>query len=307
MARSTVQRALLQASPEVALGLRGPLEEAGCEVVEEAAERLVEELDRGAACVVLDPAGLAALSPAARTRLGELRSRVPVLIAGCADAAEAAAALDDVAVLTLRADASAPEHRAAIRATLKLSSLSRDSREAREDLRRHAALVMKDDLTAAYNRRYFERSLEEEIDRARRFNSSVSLIFMDMDNLREVNQKHGHAMGSMVLREAAARTIRTVRSIDKCVRYGGDEFCVILPETDWRGALEVAERIRRSFASKPFCVDGAEVQLTASFGVASYPEHASSKAEIIKAADEAMFSVKDERKNGILVAGGRVR
>ena len=89
------------------------------------------------------------------------------------------------------------------------------------------------------------------------------------------------------------------------MRYGGDEFCVILPETEWRGALEVAERIRRNFASRPFQVDDTEVVLTASFGVASYPEHASNKTEIIKAADEAMFAVKDERKNGILVAGGK--
>jgi diguanylate cyclase (GGDEF)-like protein len=283
------------------------LEEAGCEVVEDAAAELVVELERGAACVVADDAAFAAFGVEALARLGELRSRVPVLVLGCADGDAAAAALEAGASLTLRADASEPELSAALRATLQLASLARDSREAREDLRRHAALVMKDDLTAAYNRRYFERSLEEEIDRARRFSSAVSLIFMDIDNLRDVNQEHGHAMGSMVLREAAARTIRTVRSIDKCVRYGGDEFCVILPETGWRGALEVAERIRRSFASKPFCVDGAEVELTASFGVASYPEHAATKAEIIKAADEAMFSVKDERKNGILVAGGRVR
>ncbi len=307
MVPQTALRALLQASPEVTAAVRGPLEESGCEVVEDAAETLVGELERGATCVVLDPAALSGLSPEAQARLGELRSRVPLLVAGCADADQTAAALDAGAALTLREDAAGPEIRSVIRAAIKLATLARDSREAREDLRRHAALVMKDDLTAAYNRRFFDRSLEEEIDRARRFHSTVSLIFMDIDNLREVNQEHGHTMGSMVLREAAARTIRTVRSIDRCVRYGGDEFCVILPETDWRGALELAERIRRSFASKPFALDGAELTLTASFGVAAYPEHASTRADLIKAADEAMFAVKDERKNGIMVAGGRVR
>ncbi len=307
MVPQTDLRALLQASPEVTAAVRGPLEDSGCDVVEDAAEALVDELEHGATCVVLDPAALAALSPEARTRLGELRSRVPLLVAGCADADQTATALDAGAALTLREDAAAHEVRAVLRAAIKLSTFARESREAREDLRRQSALVMKDDLTAAYNRRFFDRSLEEEIDRARRFHSTVSLIFMDIDNLREVNQEHGHTMGSMVLREAAKRTIHTVRSIDRCVRYGGDEFCVILPETDWRGALELAERIRRSLASKPFALDGVELTLTASFGVAAYPEHASTKAELIKAADEAMFAVKDERKNGILVAGGRVR
>jgi len=163
-------------------------------------------------------------------------------------------------------------------------------------------------LTAAYNRRFFERSIAEEIDRARRFGHAVSLIFMDVDNLRDVNRRYGHAVGSNVLREAAARMIRTVRSIDHAVRYGGDEFCVILPETDWRGAIEVAERIRATFAQKPFALGGTKgVMLTASFGVASFPEHATTKEDLVKAADQAMFQVKESRKNGILVAGGQPR
>ena len=305
--RPPTPRVLLGAAGALGLRLRELLEEAGCEVVEPAEDGWRDELEQGAVSAVVDAAALGALPVEVKARLGELRSRVPLLVTGCEDEHAAAAAAEEGAALTLRADASEGELAQALRAGLKLGHLARDLREAREDLRRHAALVLKDDLTAAYNRRYFERCLDEELDRARRFHTSVSLIFMDIDNLREVNQAHGHSMGSLVLREAAARTIRTIRSIDKCVRYGGDEFCVVLPETDWRGALEVAERIRRNFASRPFECDGKEIVLTASFGVASYPEHATTKADIIKAADDAMFAVKDERKNGILVAGGQPR
>jgi diguanylate cyclase (GGDEF)-like protein len=307
MQRESAARALLRAADEAAGEVRALLTAAGCEVDEPSVGDWAERLEAGPACAVADRAGLEALPASARARLGELRSRVPLLVIGCEGEAEVAAALSDGAAFALRADAGRSELGAALRLALKIARLSRDCREAREDLRRHAALVMKDDLTAAYNRRFFERCLEDELDRARRFDSTVSLIFMDIDNLRDVNQEHGHSMGSRVLREAAARTIRTIRSIDKCVRYGGDEFCVILPETDWRGALEVAERIRRNFASRPFRLDGTEITLTASFGVASFPEHALTKSEIIKAADEAMFAVKGERKNGILVAGGKVR
>lgn len=298
-------RVLLAAAGPRGASLRALLEEAGCQVVEPAPADWLRELEVGAVCAVLDPRALDALPLEARARLGELRSRTPLVVAGCEGEEEASLASEEGAALVLAGGATEADLRRTLRAGIKMGSLSRDLREAREDLRRHAALVLKDDLTAAFNRRYFERCLDEELDRARRFHAAVSLIFMDIDNLREVNQAHGHSMGSLVLREAAARTIRTIRSIDKCVRYGGDEFCVVLPETDWRGALEVAERIRRAFAARPFECEGKQIVLTASFGVASYPEHATTKAEIIKAADEAMFEVKNERKNGILVAGGR--
>ncbi len=112
-------------------------------------------------------------------------------------------------------------------------------------------LTIKDDLTEAYNRRYFEQFLEEELMRARRYGANLSLIFFDVDNLKEVNLKHGHLIGSKTLQEVARRMILTVRGIDKVVRYGGDEFCIVLPETDTQGAYQVADRIRSTVASKP--------------------------------------------------------
>ncbi|MCS7311484.1 MAG: diguanylate cyclase [Acidobacteria bacterium] len=164
-------------------------------------------------------------------------------------------------------------------------------------------LNFKDDLTDAYNRRYFEYFLEEEIRRSERFGARLSVIFVDLDNLKTVNEKYGHMMGSKTLQEVAHRMILAVRGSDRVVRYGGDEFCVLLPETDTQGALQVAERLRSEIASRPFLTgDGLDIYLTASLGVATYPTHGLTKEELVQAADRAMYEVKSTTKNGIRVA-----
>jgi len=164
-------------------------------------------------------------------------------------------------------------------------------------------LTIKDDLTEAYNRRYFEEYLEEEFLRAKRYGSNLSLIFFDVDNLKEVNVKYGHLIGSKTLQEIAHRIILTVRGIDKVVRYGGDEFCVVLPETDTEGAFQVADRIRSTIASRPFRIsENAQVNLTGSIGIASFPAHAITKDDLIRQADRAMFTIKNQSKNAIAVA-----
>jgi two-component system cell cycle response regulator len=164
-------------------------------------------------------------------------------------------------------------------------------------------LTIKDDLTDAYNRRYFERYLEEELRRARRYGSVVSLIFFDVDNLKEVNIKYGHLIGSKTLMEVAHRMILTVRGIDKVVRYGGDEFCVVLPETDTQGAYQVADRIRNTVASKVFVINETiQIAITGSIGIATFPTHAQTKEELVRQADKAMFVIKNKTKNAIGVA-----
>jgi two-component system, cell cycle response regulator len=164
-------------------------------------------------------------------------------------------------------------------------------------------LTIKDDLTEAYNRRYFEHYLEEELMRARRYGSNLSLIFFDVDNLKEVNMQYGHLIGSKSLQEVAHRMILTVRGIDKVVRYGGDEFCVVLPETDTQGAFQVAERIRTTVGGQPFLINETlEISITGSMGIASFPIHASGKEELIRQADKAMFVIKNKTKNAIAVA-----
>jgi diguanylate cyclase (GGDEF)-like protein len=166
-------------------------------------------------------------------------------------------------------------------------------------------LMIKDDTAQCYNRRYFEEFLPEELARASRFRAPLSLIFLDMDNLKEVNTSHGHAMGSRTLFEVSVRIRSKIRRFDKLFRFGGDEFCIVLPETEWHGAMEVAERVRDAVASKPFLLrevgkDG--VRMTASLGVASFPLHARNQQELIEQADRAMQRIKHETKNSIGIA-----
>jgi len=165
-------------------------------------------------------------------------------------------------------------------------------------------LALRDDLTKAFNRRFFESYLDEEIERTRRYGSVFSIIFLDLDDLKTINNKHGHLVGSRVLQEVAKRVLLAVRTIDKVVRFGGDEFCIILPETDKDQATSVAMRVRKSMSHSPFRVDpDIEVPITASFGIASYPNHALTKEGLIRQADEAMYRVKSTTKNAIGVAG----
>jgi diguanylate cyclase (GGDEF)-like protein len=126
---------------------------------------------------------------------------------------------------------------------------------------------------------------------------------MDLDDLKQVNTDHGHYMGSKVLRDVATRLITSVRSIDKVFRYGGDEFCVVLPETDSQGAYHVAERVRTQINGKKFELTNREkITMTGSFGIASYPLHASTKEELVNFADKAVYKVKTSTKDSVLIA-----
>jgi diguanylate cyclase (GGDEF)-like protein len=170
-------------------------------------------------------------------------------------------------------------------------------------LTRSRDLAMRDDLTKAYNRRFFETYLDEEIERSRRYGTLFSIIFLDLDDLRMVNNFYGHLSGSRTLQEVAKRILGAVRGIDKVVRFGGDEFCVILPQTDQEQAIAVANRISRAIATSPLHIDASiEVTITASFGIATYPLHAMTKDALIRQADAAMYRVKSTTKNAVGVA-----
>jgi diguanylate cyclase (GGDEF)-like protein len=170
-------------------------------------------------------------------------------------------------------------------------------------LTRSRDLAMRDDLTKAYNRRFFESYLDEEIERSRRYGTLFSIIFLDLDDLKMVNNFYGHLSGSRTLQEVAKRILGAVRGIDKVVRFGGDEFCVILPNTDPEQAVMVANRISRAMSSSPLVIDAnLEVSITASFGIATYPTHAMSKENLIRQADAAMYRVKSTTKNAVGVA-----
>jgi diguanylate cyclase (GGDEF)-like protein len=170
-------------------------------------------------------------------------------------------------------------------------------------LTRSRDLAMRDDLTKAYNRRFLETYLDEEIERASRYNASCSIIFLDLDDLKTVNNAHGHLAGSRTLQEVAKRILAAVRGIDKVVRFGGDEFCIILPQTDQEQAVAVAHRVRKSMTAAPFHLgENIDISISASFGIATFPTHGTQKDDLIRHADAAMYRVKSTTKNAVGVA-----
>jgi len=160
-----------------------------------------------------------------------------------------------------------------------------------------------DDLTRLYNVRYLYQTLEGEIRRARRYSSAVSVVFMDLDGFKLVNDAYGHRAGSATLTEVAQVITRSVRDSDFVARYGGDEFVLMLPETSAKRALQMAERVRERIAGHRFKGGvGADIYLTASFGVASFPEHATQAEKLIELADAAMYEAKQRDKNNVKLA-----
>lgn len=161
-------------------------------------------------------------------------------------------------------------------------------------------LSITDDLTKLFNTRYLNRTIEMEIQRSLRYRTSVSLIFMDIDDFKQINDRHGHLVGSKILAEMGQLLIRNLRTVDVVVRYGGDEFVIVLPHTPPAEAALIAERIRKAVDRNVFLEkEGYTLRITASFGVASYPESARSKEELLRLADEAMYKVKYHTKNGV--------
>jgi len=170
-------------------------------------------------------------------------------------------------------------------------------------LTRSRDLAMRDDLTKAFNRRFFDSYLDEEMERARRYGSLFSIIFLDLDDLKMVNNFYGHLTGSRTLQEVAKRILAAVRGIDKVVRFGGDEFCIILPQTDQEQAVLVANRVRKALTANAYHIEpNIDISITASFGIATYPTHAITKDDLIRQADAAMYRVKSSTKNAVGVA-----
>ena len=172
-------------------------------------------------------------------------------------------------------------------------------------LKRTEELSVTDDLTQLYNSRYLNQVLRRETKRASRSGRPLSLLFIDLDGFKAVNDTHGHLCGSRTLVEAAAVIKGSARETDVVSRFGGDEFALILPDTGGEGAFAVGERIRERVAEFEFLArDGLNIRLTASVGVATLPDVAASRPRSwLQAADSAMYQVKDRGKNGIQAAG----
>jgi diguanylate cyclase (GGDEF)-like protein len=164
-------------------------------------------------------------------------------------------------------------------------------------------LSQTDDLTKLHNARFLRQFLIAEIKRARRYGSTVTALFFDLDDFKEINDRYGHLVGSHVLMEMATVILTGVRDTDVVARYGGDEFVVILPETNLDMASRVAERMREKIAEH-FFNGGRSLRLrmTASFGVAAFPEHSQSPQQLIADADAAMYEAKAANKNCVRFA-----
>jgi diguanylate cyclase (GGDEF)-like protein len=155
----------------------------------------------------------------------------------------------------------------------------------------------RDGLTGLPNRRVFDERLQHYLCGSDRYGQAVSLILIDIDHFKAVNDGYGHDAGDAVLVAVARAAAQGVRNIDLCARYGGEEFAILLPQTRLAPACEVAERLRRAVAGLRVTVGGRQISVTASFGVASYPESVHSHDALFVAADRALYSAKASGRN----------
>jgi two-component system, cell cycle response regulator len=199
-------------------------------------------------------------------------------------------------------------------AMLRIKTLQDQLRTAKSQLEK---LSVTDGLTGLYNQRHFEERLHEEFRRTQRYSDPVSLIMLDLDHFKDVNDRYGHPFGDRVLRGTAELLRSSVRDPDICARYGGEEFAIILPKTALQGALAVAERVFKNLRAKVYPLDApsaqdaaqgkpAEVRVTASIGIAFFPSKDVTTPELlVKFADEALYRAKREGRNTICLYQGQ--
>jgi two-component system, cell cycle response regulator len=190
-------------------------------------------------------------------------------------------------------------------AMLRIKLLQDQLRSAKSQLEK---LSVTDGLTGLYNHRHFEDRLREEFRRCQRYSDPVSLLMMDLDHFKDVNDRYGHPFGDRVLRETAELLKASVREPDICSRYGGEEFAIILPKTHLQGALAVSERIFKALRQKTYPVelppgeksDATPIRVTASAGLAFFPSKDVTTPELlVKFADEALYRAKREGRDTI--------
>ena len=171
-------------------------------------------------------------------------------------------------------------------------------------VRRIQELSITDDCTGLYNARHLFTVISEELHRSARFGYEFTLLFLDLDHFKRVNDQHGHLVGSKLLAEVGVCLRENLRLVDAAFRYGGDEFAILLPQTSREAGLRVARRIARMFRARRW-LPGEEfgVQLRASIGVATYPADATTAQAIVQRADDMMYAVKQAGRDNIAVYG----
>jgi diguanylate cyclase (GGDEF)-like protein len=157
-----------------------------------------------------------------------------------------------------------------------------------------------DSLTGAYNRRYFNSRLKEEFERHRRYKRSMSMLMIDIDHFKSVNDTHGHQCGDFILKSVSASIQSALRRVDILARYGGEEFCCILPETDFEPSMMIAERIRALVESESYAYEGQIVRVTVSIGVPKGPVPGDTPESFLKNADGALYEAKKIGRNTVI-------
>lgn len=165
------------------------------------------------------------------------------------------------------------------------------------DLEEASRRARTDPLTGLANRRAFEERLDQVLNEADRFGVPVSLLVVDLDHFKHVNDTWGHEAGDVVLRKVARLLSDGVRSVDTVARYGGEEIAILLPQTSLSGSVELAERLCRAIAARTIPVASTEISVSASFGVASYPEAVATRDALFPAADRALYEAKNAGRN----------
>ena len=159
--------------------------------------------------------------------------------------------------------------------------------------------ALRDHLTGLLTHRAFQDQLEQSVLEASRYNQPLSIILVDVDHFKSINDTHGHQAGDLVLQGLAHVMDQGVRPVDIIARYGGEEFAVLLLQTTHRAATSVAEQIRRALAEQVFEVSGKTIRITASFGVATFPEDATSGQQLFRQADQRLYKAKSSGRNQV--------
>jgi len=173
--------------------------------------------------------------------------------------------------------------------------------ELRESVNNTMAMAVTDELTGLYNRRYFDRHLAVMLGKAQAQDRDLAVMLLDVDHFKAVNDTHGHDVGDAVLKELAQRLRRNIRGVDLACRFGGEEFVVLMPDTDHRQAESVAERVRTAMAERPFEIGSMlTLALTISVGVSLNEQDHDTPETLLKRADIALYRAKREGRNRVV-------
>jgi len=176
-----------------------------------------------------------------------------------------------------------------------------DQKETQDKLHQ---MAITDVLTGLYNRRHFMETARKEIERAERYGHSLSAMILDIDRFKKINDSYGHAAGDKVLKELASLIVENVRKVDLVGRMGGEEFGILLPDTDLKKAIMMAERLRKNIESSSFNYGDQELAVTVSIGLTTHKRGVLNIDELLKIADKALYEAKAKGRNRVVPKEG---